>query len=59
MTSIKVNNPFDQSLIQELPETSEREAMEAMDKAFELSTNRKSGCLPTSESRFLNVLLTS
>ena len=41
MTSIKVNNPFDQSLIQELPETSEREAMEAMDKAFELSTNRK------------------
>ena len=41
MTSIKVNNPFDQSLIQELPETSEREAMEAMDKAFELSTNRQ------------------
>lgn len=41
MTSIKVENPFDQTLIQELPETSEREAMAAMDAAEDLFNHRQ------------------
>ncbi len=41
MNTIKVNNPFDQSLIKELPETSEREAMAAMATAAELFTHRE------------------
>lgn len=41
MSTIKVNNPFDQSLIKELPETSEREAMAAMADASALFTHRE------------------
>lgn len=36
-----VNNPFDQSLLKEIPETSATDAMAAMDKACDLFTDRK------------------
>ena len=41
MSSISVNNPFDQSLIKEIPQTPESEAIKAMNAACELFDDRK------------------
>ncbi len=41
MSVTKVNNPYDQSLLKEIPETSAADAMAAMDKACDLFADRK------------------
>ena len=41
MSVTKVNNPYDQSLLREIPETSAADAMAAMDKACDLFADRK------------------
>ena len=41
MTSISVNNPFDQTLIKEIPQTPEGDAIKAMDVACNLFNDRK------------------